>query len=1299
MLLTAATARSAVTLDGTLGPTGSFSGNVLIPATFGTQRGANLFHSFRTFNIFSGESLYFTPAGASGAISNVISRVTGGGSSTVNGVLGSTISGANVYLLNPNGIVFGPSAQLDVRGSFYASTANYLMLADGGRFDATTPGNTVLTVAAPAAFGFLGPPPAGITLNGSGLVVPSGRTLGLIGGDLTLRNGAFAFAPSGTAHLVSAGSAGEAAFTGHAFDVRSFGALGNISLSGGSIVDVSEPIGETGGAGAIYLRGGRLVLDGGRLYAQTEIADGRVVDIAVSGDIRLANASEIDTKSFGAGRAANIRVESGGTMSVDGSTITSETLSDGDAGSLRIDAARLEVTDASRIASAGGDPGFIGRGGDITITTPGTMLLDNSTITAEAFGIGDAGNILIDAGNVRLMNLARINSSGSLGGGRGGSITITAPGTVAVNGSTIASEATGSGDAGAIAVSAGEFKLTAFAEISSSSSGAGRGGDISISAAGTASVNASTISSDASGAGDAGNIQINSATLEITNFAALNSSGSFGTGRGGNITINAGTFSLTGLAEINSSSFGSGRGGNVAITTAGTMLMDGSTITAEAFAGGNAGNVLISAGNARLINSAEIDSSGSLGAGGGGNITIATAGRMLMDASTITSEAFGSGDAGNILISAGDVKLANFSDINSSGSFGAGRGGDITIRTPGTMLMNRSAISSEAFGIGDAGNVSISAGDVRLTNFAEINSSGSAGVGRGGDVTLSTPGTMVVNGSTITSEGSGTGAAGNILISAGDLTLANFAGVDSSSGGPGRGGDITVTVAGATMITSSYIASAANGDGDAGNILIGSGRLSLSGSALSSRTGESNPLATGRGGGITLNSTGAISIDGSALTAQTDGAGPAGDILIAGESLTLAGSLINSSSGTLPPPGTGRGGEITIQTGGALAMSASRITAETFGDGNAGNILINAGSLSLANGSQITSAGGNQGFFGRGGNITINTPGAMAMEASTLTAETFGDGDAGNIRISAAGVNLSNGSRITSAGGEPGYFGRGGDISIRSPGTVSMDGSTITSQAYGEGIAGDVLINARNLSLANGAQITARSLDSGNAGSIGIAVQDSVSLTGSSAISTEALFADGGNIDISAGFMLYLSNSRITTSVGTGFGNGGNITIDPVFVILNNSQIIAQAFGGTGGNISIVTQHFIKDPPSVVDASSKLGVDGNVEISSPNTDVGANLGVLPATLFDASALLRDSCATRAGLAAANSFIGVGRGGLPLDPDSAGYSTYGIPEGRAPAGGAPSRTQQRAGSVVFAADKSVVRGSASSRECR
>ncbi len=117
----------------------------------GTMRGSNLFHSFQEFNIGSGQGVYFSnPAG----ITNIFSRITGSNSSQINGTLG-VLGNANLYLLNPNGILFGQNARLDLKGSFLATTANQINFADGTVFSATNPQTSaLLTISVPVGLQF-----------------------------------------------------------------------------------------------------------------------------------------------------------------------------------------------------------------------------------------------------------------------------------------------------------------------------------------------------------------------------------------------------------------------------------------------------------------------------------------------------------------------------------------------------------------------------------------------------------------------------------------------------------------------------------------------------------------------------------------------------------------------------------------------------------------------------------------------------------------------------------------------------------------------------------------------------------------------------------------------------------------------------------------------------------------------------------------------------------------------------------------------------------------------------------------
>ena len=187
--VTATVVRAEATLDGSMGTTGSFSGNFTIPETVGQTRGSNLFHSFSNFSVNAGESATFT---GPDAINNVVSRVTGNSPSTFNGPLNSAIPSANFYFINPNGVLFKEGAQISVDGSFYATTSDFVRLGQDGVFYADPAAQSVLTSSPPSAFGFLDSNPAQISLTGTQLVKfftlnqPDGATLSLVGKEFWL---------------------------------------------------------------------------------------------------------------------------------------------------------------------------------------------------------------------------------------------------------------------------------------------------------------------------------------------------------------------------------------------------------------------------------------------------------------------------------------------------------------------------------------------------------------------------------------------------------------------------------------------------------------------------------------------------------------------------------------------------------------------------------------------------------------------------------------------------------------------------------------------------------------------------------------------------------------------------------------------------------------------------------------------------------------------------------------------------------------------------------------------------------
>jgi large exoprotein involved in heme utilization and adhesion len=345
-----------------------------------------------------------------------------------------------------------------------------------------------------------------------------------------------------------------------------------------------------------------------------------------------------------------------------------------------------------------------------------------------------------------------------------------------------------------------------------------------------------------------------------------------------------------------------------------------------------------------------------------------------------------------------------------------------------------------------------------------------------------------------------------------------------------------------------------------------------------------------------------------------------------------AGGAINLSGGaevTSSTAGAGNGGTVQVAAQGPLTVSdpGSGIiaSASATARGNAGSVRASAPQITLAAGGAIasTTAG-----TGAGGSVNVTTPGALVLDgmgnpATQIAASATGpqSGPGGDVMVAANSLTIEGGAEIASSTAGPGA---GGAVDVA--------------------VAGDIMLPDR------GPQITARSTGSGDAGSITVSAYK-LTMNNGAAISTEAetSTANGGNITLSVGDFLYLTSSELTTSVKGETGNGGNITIDPDFVVLNHSDIIAQAVEGHGGNITINAGVYIASADSIVSATSQLGISGTVTINGPLVDLNGTLVVLSSELRSAVALTRDSCGARSGRPQ-SSLVEAGRGGLPQDPD-------------------------------------------------
>lgn len=771
---------STITSDGTLGTAVTQRGNIY-DITGGTRpgNGPNLFHSFDRFSVGTNDTARFS---GPTAIENILSRVTGGQQSVIDGRLQSRIPGANLYLLNPSGVLFGPNATLDVSGSFHVSTADFLRFADGATFSARLGDKTTLTVAPPAAFGFLTENPAPLTIQGSSLQVLEGKALSVVGGDVQIMGGTLV-APSGRIQLASVASPGEVMFSplelAPDLQVESFARLGRLDLSQNALLDVSG-----NGGGTVLIRGGRLMVDGSFIFANTlgDVDGTRLgLDLRLTDDIVITNGGVMTTDSWGAGRAGDLRLTAGSVHMTDGPFIGSTAFASGDGGNVTLNVGKLTLDRAATIAA---DTWGAGHAGTVTVTATDSVAIlgerkDGFTsflFSATEFGSsGDAGRVVISA-PVLLVDDALI-SAGTGGTGRAGDIEVFVGKLTLANGAQIGSGTFGVGNAGTVRVVATESVsisgigrdgnragLFSTAERSSS----GDGGGISVSTPVLILSKEGNISASTASTGRAGNIVVDVGKLTVTSGAKIGSS-TFSSGSAGTVTITATDSIVISGRDSNgvrtglfSQSLGSGDAGRIVLSASTVRIEDGGLIQASTTGDGHGGDIMVQVGTLTLRGDAQISSS-TVGVGRGGNVTIAATEQIeLSDGGTVSARSSGQGDAGNILIQAGQIfrsrhgavtteaetadggnitltagSLVDLHDsqITATVKSGVGKGGNITI-DPQSVVLQRSQIRADAFG-GPGGNVRIIA-EVFLAD-PDSRVSASSALGIAGEVDIRAP--------------------------------------------------------------------------------------------------------------------------------------------------------------------------------------------------------------------------------------------------------------------------------------------------------------------------------------------------------------------------------------------------------------------------------------------------------------------------------------------------------------------------------------------------------------------------------
>lgn len=613
----------------------------------------------------------------------------------------------------------------------------------------------------------------------------------------------------------------------------------------------------------------------------------------------------------------------------------------------------------------------------------------------------------------------------------------------------------------------------------------------------------------------------------------------------------------------------------------------------------------------------------------------------------------------------GEVDVAVRDSVDISGTtllFGNLRGGILTRSGRPDMITPPTAVP----------NITIDAGSVNVTGISGVRSS-RVGPGDAATVTINADTVTVSNGGEISVNNFFAGHGGSLAITAKDLDLAGSAAADftglatQANFHPGYfvfsinpalqladGGIITVNVDNLVVQGGASISSDSLSLGRGGDIRVAAQNMSLLGVGEAEVGGIlAQSILGGVAGSVEVNAFSTINItDGFRISATTGGSGNGGSVNVsAGESITLSGEESRILSGTLQPPDEsldsvfqdifkspifdfgflqGLTGDPNASLMDVLGfLRAIRFFAvNDLTPGDAGTVSIRTGRLAMGSSSRIDTSTGWEGDAG----AVVGNVGSLLLE------------DSASIR-SRSGIIRLDGTKVIGSG-------KAGAIDFTAQNTITISGigSTISTSTLGDGDAGDILLRGQMVNLSNGGSVTSDSFGNGLAGDIIVDGSDRVILKNGASASTAAITSDGGNIIVIAGKLIALFDSEITTSVRSGVGAGGNIDLDPPAIALHNSQVIANAFGGPGGNIKIVASQFIVDPFSVVDASSALGIDGDVNIDAPDTTVTGDLVPLTRSLLDASRLLRDRCGAARAAGGASSLVASGRGGVAVEPD-------------------------------------------------
>ena len=832
-----------ISSDGTTNTNVNQTGNVF-EITGGAEAGNNLFHSFQEFSVPTGNEAFFNNADA---IDNIISRVTGGSISNIDGLIHAN-GGANLFLINPAGIVFGRNASLNISGSFLGSTADSIIFPEG-EFSATdTQSPPLLTINAPIGLR-LGNNPGKITnssqasLDGAvngfdlfGIPVPAGlqtlpgQTLALVGGEINFENGNVS-APGGRIELGSI--AGNSVVSimpleqGFTLGYEEVSGFQDIQLSQFSVIDTTDLTGST--SGAINLQGKQIALTDASAIFSINFGDESGGEIAISASEFIeiirddANVFTIASQD-GAGAAGNIIVNTNDLSLVDGGVIASFPSPTAPSGDININASNsIEVigvrTDRRARTAITIEPFSDATGGsgtNLTIETDKLIVRDGAFIGSIVYGTSQGANVSITASDIEIVGEGELGSSAIVAQAepdstaKAGNLTIETKRLITRDGGFVSVSTFGEGESGDLIVNASDFinlsGTASTANLFRGSSGlfsladvpsSGKGGDLRVSTPQLIIENGAKVSAETFGTERAGDVNLSVARLIVKDGGQITAGSLFAEdtsnrplGRGGTLTINA-----TESVEI----FGTGKIGETTINSSLSTLTQGT---------GDAGNLNINTPNLTVKDGGEITASttaSTLDAGKGGELDITAQQLTVSNGGTITARTSGTGKAGNIILKIADNVTLSGTDSGLFANTEAGSTGDggsilTKEQTPETVIVRDGAtIAVNSDGSGQGGSIEITAENLTLNNGSITAETASS---QGGNITLNIGDTLSfeksgkITATAGTAQGAGDG--GNIKINA-DFILAfptdNTYKITAEAF-EGNGGNIAITTKG-----------------------------------------------------------------------------------------------------------------------------------------------------------------------------------------------------------------------------------------------------------------------------------------------------------------------------------------------------------------------------------------------------------------------------------------------------------------------------------------------------------------------